>query len=169
VDTEPLGPRCDGKLPVVRRHCQGIELVPHEESAGEMDRIERTDDRRERPCCPLEDRRAERHQGETVDRFQDRGSAIGYVVIVEAEAEPRAIDRAEALEPESSLDTAVVIFSQILRRPGSPRTTWRRTDESTYTFNAAVVPRARAPWSRCPTELVYAAWHGRKRMAASAG
>ena len=84
----------------MRRDRQGIELVPHEQGAGQMDRIERTDNRRERISRPLENRCPERHQGEAFDRLQGCGTAVGYLVIVKAEAKPRAIDRPKALKPD---------------------------------------------------------------------
>lgn len=70
----------------MRRNRQGIELVTHEQGAGQVDRIERTHNRRERICCSLEDRCAERHQGEAFDRLQGCGTPVGYLVIVKAEA-----------------------------------------------------------------------------------
>ena len=85
VDAEPLGPRCDGEFPVMRRDRQGIELVPHKQGAGQMDRIERTDNRRERISRPLENRCPERHQGEAFDRLQGCGTPVGYLGIVKAE------------------------------------------------------------------------------------
>jgi len=84
----------------VRRDGQILELVPREQGAGQMDGIERTNDRREWVCCTPEDRRAERDQGEALECLEDRGAAVGHLVIVEAEAQPRAIDRAKALEAD---------------------------------------------------------------------
>lgn len=84
----------------MRRHREVLELVPYEQRAGQMDRIERADDRRERIRCPFEDRSAEWHQREAFDRLQGCFAAVGYLVIVEAEPEARAIDRPKALEPD---------------------------------------------------------------------
>ncbi len=100
MDREAGGSRRRAEVVVVRRERKSVEVLPSQQRARQVNGVQRAQGRRKGLGGTLQHDRVQRDQAEGVDRLENIGSIVRDLPIIDTEANPGPIDRAEAFEPD---------------------------------------------------------------------